>query len=41
MASPTRPKADPAMPTKCSVEMFDAISENPIRPHVSVRPARK
>jgi hypothetical protein len=35
------PNPAPAMPTKCSVEMFDAINEKPISHHVSPRPARK
>ncbi len=29
------------MPTKCSVEMFEAISEKPMSHHVRFLPARK
>lgn len=40
-ARPTAPAPCPAMPTNCSVEMFDATIEMPISHHGSVRPARK
>jgi hypothetical protein len=41
MARPTWLAALPLMPTNCSVEMLEAISEKPISHHFRSRPARK
>ena len=41
IASPTRPNAELDIPTKCSVEILEAIKEKPINGQVSFRPVRK
>ena len=41
MANPAIPAPCPDMPTKCSVEMLAAMSENPMSGQTRLRPARK
>jgi len=41
IASPTRPNAELDIPTKCSVEILEAIKEKPINGQISFRPVRK